>query len=223
MSYISTINYHKGSNNDIATAQALAAAGPFQLNGVRVKNEFVDYRPFNYLRYVSITSTGDDTGITFTVTGTCYGITVSQEFPGANATDAVSTQLFDTVTSVTANGATAGNVSVGTSGNGETIWLLNPYFDINRAFSFVITRTSANGQAIRAQGFYTLDTDIRGPKSTATAVQIDVSQDIEAASYVEPFKVIIAKAVVFVFTGNNAVPPAQAAGSAKVQLAWSGV
>jgi len=66
-------------------------------------------------RNVVITSVGDDSGITFDVTGTdAYGVTVVETITGANAGAAAGAKAFKTVTQIMPSGASAGNVSAGT-------------------------------------------------------------------------------------------------------------
>jgi hypothetical protein len=61
-----------------------------------------------------VTSVGNDSGIDWTVTGTdADGNAHSETFDGANAGAATSTGHFKTVTDVSADGATAGNVTAG--------------------------------------------------------------------------------------------------------------
>lgn len=65
--------------------------------------------------YVYVTSVGNDTGITFTVAGTdANGQPQVEVITGANAKARVSVNRFTSVTAVTASGASAGNVSIGT-------------------------------------------------------------------------------------------------------------
>lgn len=65
-------------------------------------------------RNIIITNAGDDTGDTYTVTGTDeYGVTVVETITGANAGVAAGKKAFKTVTGIVASGASAGNVSVG--------------------------------------------------------------------------------------------------------------
>lgn len=65
-------------------------------------------------RNLIITSAGNDLGITFTVVGKdVYGMAMSEVITGANAGVAAGKKAFSTVTSITASGAAAGNVSVG--------------------------------------------------------------------------------------------------------------
>lgn len=70
---------------------------------------------------VRITSAGNDAGITFTIVGIKVG-DLSGKFTtevvtGANASTADSTNFFAYIESITASGASAGNVSIGTTGS----------------------------------------------------------------------------------------------------------
>jgi hypothetical protein len=68
-------------------------------------------------RRVLITSAGNDSGMTFTVYGTDWNSNpISQTVTGGNATTAVTTLDFLTVTRIKCSAATAGAVTVGTNG-----------------------------------------------------------------------------------------------------------
>jgi hypothetical protein len=77
--------------------------------------------PNGYGYKVIITSAGDDSGITFTITGIKVGdltcTTVSEVVTGPNATTATSTNYWARVDSIVASGASAGNVKIGTTGS----------------------------------------------------------------------------------------------------------
>jgi len=63
---------------------------------------------------VTVTSGGNDAGITFTITGTdADGRVMSQTITGGNVAAASTTRYFSTVTAVTKSGASAGTVKVG--------------------------------------------------------------------------------------------------------------
>ena len=65
-------------------------------------------------RQVTILSAGNDSGISFTVVGTdVNGSALSETVTGANAGTATSSGYFKTITSITAVGNPAGNVSAG--------------------------------------------------------------------------------------------------------------
>lgn len=69
---------------------------------------------FDVPRNVIITSAGNDSGLTFVVTGTDeYGATVVENITGANAGVAAGLKAFKTIVSMTSSGASAGNVSIG--------------------------------------------------------------------------------------------------------------
>jgi hypothetical protein len=92
----------------IAAAQTLGAAGPFTLTSSTVT--------LDVPRRVLITCVANETSRTFTVTGTDrYGRVQSEAVTGVNATTTFTQRDFASVTSVTSNGATAGNVSIGTN------------------------------------------------------------------------------------------------------------
>ena len=95
----------------IAQAQAVGGAGDLTLNGALAVNGIAVLAA---AQPVVVTSVGNDSGITFTITGTdADGRTASEEIQGANAGDATTAGYFLTVNQITASGAAAGNVSSG--------------------------------------------------------------------------------------------------------------
>jgi len=65
-------------------------------------------------RNVTLTSAGNDSGVTFTVTG--IGVTgreITEDITGGNAATVTTTAFFKSVTSITSDAATAGTLSVG--------------------------------------------------------------------------------------------------------------
>lgn len=80
-------------------------------------------------RRVLITTTADETGITFALTGTDYaGVAISETIAGVNNTTTYTTQDFKTVTSIFASGATAGALTIGTNGIASSPWAnFDPY------------------------------------------------------------------------------------------------
>lgn len=77
--------------------------------------------PNGYGYKVVVTSAGDDSGITFTVTGIRVGdltnTVVSEILTGANAGTVASSNYYSRVDSISASGASAGNVKIGTTGS----------------------------------------------------------------------------------------------------------
>jgi len=104
-----------------ATAQAVAGAGDLTLDGTLTQSG-VGYMATP--GYVTITSAGDDSGITFTVAGMRYDAGgpayYTETITGSNTSIVATSVKFHTVTAVTASGAAAGNVSVGTNGVATT-------------------------------------------------------------------------------------------------------
>lgn len=100
----------------LAQAQAVAGAGALTLNGALISGG--SYTSVDGLGHqLGVLSAGDDHLITFIIVGTDENgtaltetVTGSAGAPGTTET----TGYFKTVTSVTASGAAAGNVSVGT-------------------------------------------------------------------------------------------------------------
>ena len=106
--------YAAPSATNIRGASSIAAAGAVTLNGSLVT---AGVATLDQPRRVLFTSAGNDSGITFTVTGTDWNnMPVSEVVTGANATTVYTVYDFKTVTSVVASGASAGNVSIGTNG-----------------------------------------------------------------------------------------------------------
>jgi hypothetical protein len=121
------------SATNIAQSQS-PGAGAITLNGSAVSNGVATIDTYNALtnsepgRRVIVTSGGDDTGITFTVTGTNAGGTIiSDTFAGASGGAATSSLDFVTVTAVTHTGSVAGTVTVGTNGIGASRWIALNY------------------------------------------------------------------------------------------------
>jgi hypothetical protein len=92
----------------IAQSQTPSSAGNLTLNGALGTT-------LDYARIIIITSAADDSGRTFTITGTdADGKAITDAVTGANAGVAVSAKFFKTITSIAVDAATAGAVTVGT-------------------------------------------------------------------------------------------------------------
>jgi hypothetical protein len=102
-------------------AQAQQPAATFTLNGALVANGVAQ---LGAPRRVLITTTANETGVTFTVTGTNRaGDVLSEAVTGVNNTSTYTDLDFFTVTSVTNSAALAGNVTIGTNGIGGSPWV----------------------------------------------------------------------------------------------------
>lgn len=114
-------------------------------------------------RNVIFTSSGTDTGITITISGTDWaGTAISETVTGGSSGVVASTVLdYLTVTSVQVSGATAGTISVGTNGVCGSPWInLDPWAQGTLSFQCVATGTVN----------YTVDTSNDDPNSYANPV-----------------------------------------------------
>jgi len=100
--------------NGISTDAAVGDDAALTINGALADTGSVT---LSHARTVTITSAGDDSGISFTVVGTdVNGDAQTETVTGANAGAATSSNFFLTITSITAVGDPAGNVQAGISG-----------------------------------------------------------------------------------------------------------
>jgi len=113
-------NYTIGNATTAADADGICAsqtpnAGGSQdltLNGALAESGSVS---MDVPRHVVIASAGDDSGRTFTITGTnTYGDSITEEITGPNTTTVYGTKQFKTVTTVNVDDDTAGAITVGT-------------------------------------------------------------------------------------------------------------
>jgi hypothetical protein len=116
------------SATNIRTASSIAGSGAVTLNGTTVSGGVAT---LDTQRRVLFTSAGNDSGITFTISGTNNNKDlISETLTGGNATGVYTVLDYKTVTSVTASGASAGNVSIGTNGIAGSPWvMLDPWAD----------------------------------------------------------------------------------------------
>ena len=99
-------------DNGISVNATLAGAGNLTIGGALADGGSVT---LVNARNVIITSAGDDSGDTFTVTGTDEtGAAQTEVITGADTGVATGTSYFTTITQIAASGASAGNVKAGT-------------------------------------------------------------------------------------------------------------
>jgi len=115
LSYIFPI----GATTDVCQAQSSIGPTSLALNGNLVNPltgvmSFIDY---GYSRDVSLTSPNENAGVTFTITGTQNGVLITEELPGPDNSTTYSTQIYDTITSITTDGP-VDVISVGTGTSG---------------------------------------------------------------------------------------------------------
>lgn len=110
LSYI----FPAGNTTDICQVQTLAGVGPLTLNGnlVNPTTGIMSFIAHGYSRQVSLTSTNNLSGVTFTVKGIQNGVPISEPITGPNITTVYGVETYDVITSITTTGAAAA-VSVG--------------------------------------------------------------------------------------------------------------
>lgn len=116
------VNLAAATATNIALSQSPAGAGNLTLNGATVSGGVATLVTAG-AALVIITSGGDDHLKTFTIYGTDEsGIPQSEALAGGNIGVATSTLYYKTVTRIAISAASAGTVTVGTSGVGVTRW-----------------------------------------------------------------------------------------------------
>ena len=149
-------------DNGIAQSQTTAGAANLNLNGALVSGG-VAY--LDAPRRVIVTSAGNDTGITFTITGTTYGEhTVSETITGASGGAASTTVDFVTVTRIRASGATSvSGVIAGTNGVAGSRWVRLDGW----AFPQTAIQCNATGTV-----YYTVQVTMDDPNSSTNPVSV---------------------------------------------------
>ena len=126
---------------------------------------------------ITITSAGVDTGITFTVVGqvvgTLNGAVTTEVLTGGSGAAVTTAAFFARVDSITASGAAAGNVSVGTAGS-----LALPRCRI-KGLHYVAGATAGSVKVTRNTTSGTLILQVDTPPVTAAAfaVSVNIPQD----------------------------------------------
>jgi VCBS repeat-containing protein len=107
--------------NGISAAETLGAAGNFTLGGALTSGGvYTADAP----RHIAFYAAGNESGRTFTITGTDrYDRAMTEGVTGPNATTVVGSKNFKTVTQIASDAATAGNVEIGTYSTAETGWV----------------------------------------------------------------------------------------------------
>lgn len=109
---VSSLTVLAAVNNAVCADQTRATAGALTINGANASGGVAT---FTAAYAVSVTSTGDDSPRTYTVTGTnSVGVVISETITGPNTTTVFTTMAFRTVTGVSVvGGGTVGTVRVG--------------------------------------------------------------------------------------------------------------
>lgn len=164
--------------NGIVTVTAHASPGAYTLNGSLVSGGVAT---MDVARRVLIASSGADSAIVFTVTGTDRnGNPITETVTGvASASSQYTKQDFLTVTAISSP-ATAGNITIGTNGVGSMAWVMD---DIRaRAWAMTVALTIVSGSVT-----YTLEDTLDDPnKYPPTLVTNPQQFSIQPAGFVPP-------------------------------------
>ena len=105
--------------NGISTVAAVGNNAALTINGALASGGSVT---LNAGQLVTILSAGDDSSKSFTIVGTdIHGDALTEALTGANDDTATSTNFFKTITSITAVGNPAGNVTAGVSASSADV------------------------------------------------------------------------------------------------------
>ena len=123
---VTSVTIVAGVANGIALSQSHGAAANLTLNGSLVTGGVA---VLDAPRRVIVSGTGDNSGITYTITGAGRpqnngGATISETIQGVDDGTAETTQDFATVTEIATSGATTGNVTAGTNGTASGPWVV---------------------------------------------------------------------------------------------------
>lgn len=147
--------------NSVSASQTAAGPGNLLINGTLAAGGIAT---LDAARNVLITSVGNDSGITFGLTGTNWaGDAVSETVTGPNATTATSLLDYKTITQVSVSNATANAVTVGTTGTADSPWIrLDPWAGSSSAIQCVLSG-SAN---------YSVQQSLDDPNSATSVVAV---------------------------------------------------
>lgn len=117
--YVYTLGPLATADDDgICASQTPSGAGALTLNGALVTSGVAQ---LGVARRVLITAAANETGRTFTITGTDWrGVSMTETITGPNTTTTYTASDFLTVTGVTISGAASGAIKVGTNGIAST-------------------------------------------------------------------------------------------------------
>ncbi len=101
--------------NDVCLLQTTVGAANLSINGLlNAKNGTLSFINQGYSRSVSLTSAGNLSARTFSITGVQNGITVTENITGPNANTVYGVGVYDSILSISVNGVVATAVQVGT-------------------------------------------------------------------------------------------------------------
>lgn len=158
--------------NSIALSQKPAGGGvqSLTLNGATVVDG-IAILPYQVA--ITITSTGNESALSFVITGKDYNNQVLTEtIIGPNTTTITSVNYYQQITSITVSGNTAGNITVGNSTATASPWFPTNY---NRFPVLSLICDISPGASLSYTAEYTGDNLQAASNASATAIAQNVS------------------------------------------------
>ena len=114
----SNLSYKKQSTDAdglFTNKDATSLSGSLTLDGLLSNSNDIDAN-------ITITSSGNDSGISFTVTGYDQdGLYQTETITGANAAQAIGSKVFKSVSSIVSSGNAAGTINIGTKASSYSL------------------------------------------------------------------------------------------------------
>lgn len=195
---------------DVCALQTTAGAGNLLLNGRLAggANGEVSFISYGYSRSISITSTGNISGRTFTITGTQNGVTITENIAGPNNNTVYSTLIYDVITSVAVNGAVATAVSIGSGYTG-----FFPLIGINLerpVINYALSTAKLTAASIRTTIFNTLEDISQNGSTFLNTVTNDYNVFTIKASatneqfFLPPANIVVCRSILIQINGQAA-------------------
>lgn len=158
-----TRTYTSAVTNSIAQSQALGGAGNLVINGALASGGVATLVSQGY---VTLTSGGNDSARTATLTGTSEeGWTITDAVALTNGSVATSAKSFKTVTQIAIDGAIATTIIAGNAQSGYSQWIVLDYLVPNQVTSIQCVVTGTINYTVQ----YTGDNVFAGPTTFPTA------------------------------------------------------
>ncbi|MDB2584538.1 hypothetical protein N9Y50_07890 [Alphaproteobacteria bacterium] len=182
----SNLSYKKQSTDAdglFTNKNATSLSGTLTLDGLLSNSNDIDAN-------ITITSSGNDSGINFTVTGYDQdGIYQTETITGSNAAQAIGSKVFKSVSSIVSSGNAAGTINIGTKANSYNLKTTNA----NNTTNTTEVPINASAQYLTKK----LSTDLAG-----TGISVDAKTRV----LLGPFKSGTSGDINFKLAGKNNDP-----------------
>ena len=178
------------------SASASPAAGAIAIDGTLASGGVAT---LGAAQLITLVSGGNDTGITFTITGTdCNGRAQTESTVGASAGTKTSTKYFKTVSSITHTGSVAGTLSVGNAIDSVSN---NIFPDLSVPF----TQIGIGVQLVSGTATYKVQHSYQDGRSSHPTVWFDNSAGAKSASSEATYSTPVATIQILLSASSSAV------------------